>query len=185
MNTITESKFHIGDIVQLKAASKAYGEKIPHMVIREVVKEKIDGTIRYKCHCIWFIRSKVWEFKDAWLTENILVSKNILDLKEKKTEKNKLAKREIANITFLKNVDNEFEIVPDEKGDNKEVPTKFCSPALTIIGFENVKNQAPTFDSNSKVIREVPTLLVKCLYFNPIANKYSEVLLPLEVLLLE
>ena len=59
---------HIGDTIQLEAASKSLGEKIPHMVVVEVVKEKVEGNVRYKYNCVWFIREKIWDFKYTWLS---------------------------------------------------------------------------------------------------------------------
>lgn len=53
MHKVTDSPIHIGDIVQLKAATAAFGEEYPHMVVIEVVKEKIEGITRFKYHCVW------------------------------------------------------------------------------------------------------------------------------------
>lgn len=172
MHKVTDSPIHIGDIVQLKAATAAFGEEYPHMVVIEVVKEKIEGITRFKYHCVWFIREKVWEFKYVWLT-------NIALNPIKPFDTVNLPKPEIKSILFLSSTPSELK----EVRNIKQSPTRHCSPVLTIIGLENPKNQAPTFDSNSNVIREVPSLLAKCLYFNPISNKYSEILLPVEALL--
>lgn len=168
---IEGTDIHIGDIVQLKSAeiARIYNTEIPYMVVVEVVKEKIEGVSRFKYHCVWFIRRKVWEFKYAWLTSVTL------DRVPKKNEGIASPKFDIGSIVLLSSLDNE------EDADTENL-TPFCPPVLIITGFETPKNQAPIFDSNSNVIREVPTLSAKCLYFNPISNKYSEILLPLEVL---
>lgn len=175
MHKVTDSPIHVGDIVRLNAAVEAFGEKHPHMVVIEVVKEKIEGINRFKCHCVWFIREKVWEFKYAWLTNTTLSAIKPFDAAN-------ILKSELKNILFLSNTSLELTKVEDKNGNINLDPTNHCSPALTVIGLENPKNQAPTFDSNSNVIREVSSLLAKCLYFNPISNKYSEILLPVEAL---
>lgn len=177
MHKVTESSIHIGDIVRLNAAAAAFGEEYPYMVVIEVVKEKIEGITRFKYHCVWFIRDKAWEFKYVWLTNIALSPIEPFDTVN-------LPKPEIKSILFLSSTRSPFELkeVKDGKGKISQIPTKYCSPALTIIGLEKPKNQAPIFDSNSNVIREVPGLLAKCLYFNPISNKYSEILLPVEAL---
>lgn len=168
---IEGTDIHIGDIVQLKSAevARVYNAEIPYMVVLEVVKEKIEGASRFKYHCVWFIRRKVWEFKYAWLTSVTL------DRVPKKNEEIAPPKFEIGSTVLLSSIDNE------EDADTK-ILTEFCPPALIITGFENAKNQAPIFDSNSNVIREVSDLSAKCLYFNPISNKYSEIILPLDAL---
>lgn len=186
MYKIPKSDFHIGDIVQIKAASKAYGDKFPQMVVTEVVTEKIDGKTRFKYHCIWFIRSKSWEFKNVWLIGDLLDKKEpkkttkAIKIGDVSNETGDVVSK-IGDVVFLSNFHNEYDIVDPESP--KEVQTRFCPPVLTIMGFENMKSQAPSFDNNGKIVREVPSLLVKCLYFNLILNKYSEVLLPKEVLI--
>lgn len=175
MRKVTESPIHVGDIVRLNAAAEAFDEEYPNMVVIEVVKEKIEGITRFKYHCVWFIREKVWEFKYAWLTNLTLSAIKTFDTSN-------LPKPEIKNILFLSSAPFELKEVKDVRGNIKQVPTKHFSPALTITGLESPKNQAPTFDSNSNVIREAPSILAKCLYFNPISNKYSEILLPVEAL---
>ena len=169
---IEKSKFHLGDIVCLKSALSGKEEKIPHVVVLEAVKEHLnDNTERIKYRCMWFTRSKKWEFKETWLFENQLV------LSQSNNNKTAI---ELNDVVFLKTKCKEPTWI--EGNPPTEKVSAYYPPSMTVLGFETVKNFPPIFDNQSNVMREISEILVKCLYYNPIANKFSEILLPLESL---
>ena len=167
---IEKSKFHLGDIVCLKSALSGIDENIPHLVVLEAVKEHLNDK-RIKYRCMWFTRFKKWEFKETWLFENQLV------LSQSNDGKTEIMLNE---VVFLKTKCEELTYSYEDPP--SETITVFCPPSMTVIGFETVKNFPPIFDNQSNVMREISEILVKCLYYNPIANKFSEILLPLESL---
>ena len=169
---IEKSKFHLGDIVCLISALSGKDEKIPHLVVLEAVKEHPKDNIeRIKYRCMWFTRSKKWEFKETWLFENQLA------LSQSNDSKTEIILNE---VVFLKTKCKESTLSNEKP--HTEIVSAYYPPSMTVISFETVKNFPPIFDSQSNVMREISEILVKCLHYNPIANKFSEILLPLESL---
>lgn len=60
----------------------------------------------------------------------------------------------------------------------------FVSPVMQVLEFKKVESKEPTFDKrNGERKRETSLYEVKCRWYNPVANKYSEKFLPIESLI--
>lgn len=197
------SEFQIGSIVTLKAhytrGEKDYLDNIsiagddksipPYMMVTEILKEtrnKYDedtgeNTIQknsFRLKVIWF-NAKSYEFNEKW------ISSNFVDIVENELKNIKFSK---ADQVILKT--NQLEIkkkrisIKEEEWNTKISKSSllsFCAPEMVVIGKSTFKPKDPLFDKvTNERIREIPTDQVKVQFYNPLTDKYSEEVLPVE-----
>src|SRR5690554_1367231 len=197
------SEFQIGSIVTLKShytrGEKGYLDTIsiagddksisPYMMVTEILKEtrnKYDedtgeNTIQknsLRLKVIWF-NAKSYEFNEKW------ISSNFVDIVENELKNIKFSK---ADQVILKT--NQLEIKKERASiKQEEWNTKiskssllsFCAPEMVVIGKSKFKPKDPLFDKvTNERIREIPTDQVKVQFYNPLTDKYSEHILPVE-----
>ncbi len=197
------SEFQIGSIVALKShytrGEKEYLDDIsiagddksisPYMIVTEILKEtknKFDehtgeNTIQknsFRLKVIWF-NAKTYEFNKKW------ISSQFVDVVENELKNIKFSK---ADQVILKT--NQLEIkkkrisIKEEEWNTKISKSSllsFCAPEMVVIGKSTFKPKDPLFDKvTNERIREIPNDQLKCQYYNPITDKYREVILPIE-----
>src|SRR5690554_6258628 len=197
------SEFQIGSIVTLKShytrGEKDYLDNIsiagddksisPYMMVTEILKEiknKFDedtgeNTIQknsFRLKVIWF-NAKSYEFNEKW------ISSNFVDVVENEHEDINFSK---ADQVILKT--NQLEIkkkrisIKEEEWNTKISKSSllsFCAPEMVVIGKSTFKPKDPLFDKvTNERIREIPTDQIKVQFYNPLADKYSEEVLPVE-----
>ena len=194
----------IGQIVTLKThytrANKDILDKIyiagddksipPFMMITEFCLEtknrfdeetgdEILGSGSHSCKVQWF-NSKTYEISETWINSVFLEAVN--------NEKNKLKSFEKEDCVILRT--NAFEIKKKRTSLKIQESTvnlnassvvSFCAPEMIVMSKVVYKIKKPLIDKNTgEQIRFYPKQLLKFKYFNPITNKYSEGLLPIE-----
>ena len=197
------SEFQIGSIVTLKShytrGEKDYLDNIsiagddksipPFMLVTEILKEiknKFDedtgeNTIQknsFRLKVIWF-NAKSYEFNEKW------ISSNFVDVVENEHEDINFSK---ADQVILKT--NPLEIkkkrvsIKEEEWNTKISKSSllsFCAPEMVVIGKSKFKPKDALFDKvTNERIREIPTDQVKVQFYNPLTDKYSEEVLPVE-----
>src|SRR5690554_4885752 len=197
------SEFQIGSIVTLKShytrGEKDYLDNIsiagddksisPYMMVTEILKEtknKFDedtgeNTIQknsFRLKVIWF-NAKTYEFNKKW------ISSQFVDVVENELKNIKFSK---ADQVILKT--NQLEIkkkrisIKEEEWNTKISKSSllsFCAPEMVVIGKSTFKPKDPLFDKvTNERIREIPTDQIKVQFYNPLADKYSEEILPIE-----
>lgn len=201
--------FKLGTIVSLKSngllslASNQHlslgGDEnftVPLMVIVEAVfstQSEIDeltGEIKFelkgknKYKCVYF-SNKSMRLEENWFTENELEIYGELENQIHQTEKFENIKW--GDIVRFKTIDEEAK---KTKSYNEGIASKkvkplltYSSPALQVIGFANVEKKEPLIDPyNGLKKREISKKFLKCKFFNPITDKFSEFLFPIECL---
>src|SRR5690554_4820515 len=197
------SEFQIGSIVTLKShytrGEKGYLDTIsiagddksisPYMMVTEILKEtknKFDehtgeNTIQknsFRLKVIWF-NAKTYEFNKKW------ISSQFVDVVENELKNIKFSK---ADQVILKT--NQLEIkkkrisIKEEEWNTKISKSSllsFCAPEMIVLGKSTFKPKDPLFDKvTNERIREIPTDQIKVQFYNPLADKYSEEILPIE-----
>src|SRR5690554_701316 len=197
------SEFQIGSIVTLKShytrGEKDYLDNIsiagddksisPYMMVTEILKEtknKFDedtgeNTIQknsFRLKVIWF-NAKTYEFNKKW------ISSQFVDVVENELKNIKFSK---ADQVILKT--NQLEIkkkrisIKEEEWNTKISKSSllsFCAPEMIVLGKSKFKPKDPHFDKvTNERIREIPTDQVKVQFYNPLTDKYSEHILPVE-----
>lgn len=162
----------------------------PLMFITELLKEtkskyheetgeEIISKESWNCKVVWF-DSKSYTFKETRIN-----SKYLHLIKE--ASFNKIA---IGSNVILKT--NAFEIkkqrintLKNDSGSTIKLSSllSYSAPEMIVTGTKKSNPKKPLKDQiTGDQIRYYPTQLLKCKYFNPIGNKYSEELLPAECL---
>lgn len=167
----------------------------PLMVIIEVLKvtknsydentgEELGKKGEYQYKCMWY-SSKSSQFEDAWISSKLLkviqpsnqtenIVKKIGSLVELKTASLELGKKK---ITLKQTGNSEY---------NNYIVTahlSFVSPIMQVIGTSKNEPKEPIFSSKTnEKIRYISNHFVKCKYYNPISDKLSEILIPVEAL---
>jgi len=197
-------KFNLGDLVCLKV--HPFIEDIhniiisgdattlsPIMVISEILKsrhiDKITNTetfnLKYKC--IWF-STKTHRFIDAWIFEADLklFEKNIGDIDSKNLKRgDKITLKTIRAESVKKKSSLSYEDNSVSQGNSNTIINSllsFLPPVLQVILVSKHQHKLPLVDRGGKPIRIVSEWDIKCVNFDPLANKISEVTLPSEVL---
>lgn len=171
----------------------------PFMIVTEYLKESKskhdeetgEGIIErgtYRCNVIWF-NSKTYEFKDTWINskffnETFIKEEKATDLKDK--EKKKDSKILIGSRVILKTTPLEIKkkrtlLTKNKKSTDLKNTTlaSFCAPEMIVIGKTFFKPKKPINDNITGLpIRFYPSMMLKCKYYNPISDKFSEVTLP-------
>ncbi len=197
------SEFQIGSIVTLKShytrGEKGYLDTIsiagddksisPYMMVTEILKEtknKFDentgeNTIQknsFRLKVIWF-NAKTYEFNKKW------ISSNFVDVVENEHEDINFSKADqvVLKTNPLEIKKKRVSIKAEEWNTkiSKSSLLSFCAPEMVVIGKSKFKPKDPLFDKvTNKRIREIPTDQVKVKFYNPLADKYSEEILPIE-----
>jgi hypothetical protein len=204
-NTKTNQK--IGKIVSLKThytrGDSSLLEKIyiagddnsipPFMMVSEYLKEpkdkfdsdtgeKILGNETYNYKVQWF-NSKKYEISETWINSDFLdevpinISENVKDLSCKKGD------RVILKTNALELQKKRTSIKLDEIKSNIKASSvvNFCAPEMIVLSKVAFTPKKPIKDNiTGEDIRFYPDRLLKCKYYNPLSDKYSEVLLPEE-----
>ncbi|KAA3437670.1 WYL domain-containing protein [Rufibacter hautae] len=173
----------------------------PLMVIVEVVKEnegirdqKTGHQVRseYKCLCKWFSH-KTYSFEEKWLNDEQLKlvqrAKDIVDVEELYYGK---------EITFSthalesnkKKISTQFEDIYFSDNSTKHALKNnvtinpllsYQPPVMQVCCVKQNEIKEPLFDrKKGHEIRKVSKIVVKCLWFNALLNKFSEEFLPVE-----
>lgn len=152
------------------------------------------GKFNYKC---WWYSYKTNGFNEIWLKGKDI--KPLVGIEEKEPmindeapEPSSISNFNLGDIVTLKtsrkelsrvgikswNVTSQGTIKP-----NAQNLTSYVCPPMEIIGFPHVKEDEANFDQKTgKRKRYKIKKLVKCRYFNRSQNKFSEVILPVEIL---
>jgi hypothetical protein len=202
--------FKIGDIVssnqhpyfETYQKSIISGEHLmtpPMMVVVEVLLilknehseesgEKILEEGMANCKCIWF-SSKTYQFEDHWFYSNQLKhikekkrNSDEIELKVGATVSLKTIKLELKKKKSSLSVEHSY----NESKDKKSITSllSFVSPVMQVLQIKKTESKEIKFDMKSgKQKRFYPKTEVKCKWFNPSADKFTEKFLPLEVLL--
>lgn len=202
--------FKIGDIVSSNQHPyfETYQESIisgehlmtpPMMVVVEVLLilknehseesgEKILEEGMANCKCIWF-SSKTYQFEDHWFYSNQLKhikekkrNSDEIELKVGATVSLKTIKLELKKKKSSLSVEHSY----NESKDKKSITSllSFVSPVMQVLQIKKTESKEIKFDMKSgKQKRFYPKTEVKCKWFNPSADKFTEKFLPLEVLL--
>ena len=165
-------------IIELLIESKSSFEESSG---KEIIKKD-----SFQCKCMWY-SNKSGLFEDAWISSRLLkiIPPVGIPLNESKwsygdsvifkTLNIELGKKKIS----LKQQGNKF----DEKSKSLSALLSFTSPVLQIIGTGKSEIKEPLIDSKTgDRKRFIPIRLIKCKYFNSIAEKCSEVFIPIEAL---
>jgi hypothetical protein len=159
-----------------------------------------------KVKCTWF-NSITYSFEEAWFNSRQLILINFIEkenteeqiqapkLDVQNNEKATLDSQPISFLTIGQTVvfkTNKYENLKKKAtlrsagasaGLHFESVHKFCAPEFTVIGSQAYISKEPLVSlKTGKEVRAVPARLIKIKFFNPISNKYSEHLLPIECL---
>lgn len=197
-------EYQIGNIVALKShytrGNESYLKDLsisgdeksipPFMMVTEILKEtknKFDeetgeNTISkssYRLKVIWF-NAKNYEFNEKWINSDFVVRVEI-----KNTEQAPLKKgsQVILRTNQLEVKKKHISIKEDDWQTklSKSSLLSFCAPEMVVIGKSKFKPKDPIFDKiTNEEIRTIPKNQLKCQFYNPIADKYSEIILPVE-----
>src|SRR5690554_3945484 len=163
----------------------------------------------FRVKVLWF-NAKSYEFNEKWISSSFLNTvKSEIRLKKIKPEKLFNLERYIPNewerkYNFINNLKpksfkrssqvilktNPLEIkkkrisIKEEEWNTKISKSSllsFCAPEMVVIGKSTFKPKDPLFDKvTNERIREIPTDQIKVQFYNPLADKYSEEILPIE-----
>jgi len=196
--------FQLGDIVSVKthpyfqkgSAVIISGEPLqlpPLMIITEIFQKRasldIDWTnpdIERSCKCLWY-SSKFNKFQSDWMSSQLL--KVIIPRPEEMLP--------ITNnmLVALRSIDIELgkkkSTLTLDEGENRSGYTSitsllsYLSPIMQVtkIKIYEAKKHEPIGDSKGLKERIIPTHEAKCIWFNSGSEKFSEVVLPIEALL--
>jgi hypothetical protein len=204
-----EGVFPIGTIVALKShpfsenLSVVFGGDPQHvsplMVVCEVVLNnkfthdehsgiELSNKHTHLYRCTWF-SSKNYKFEEEWLSGRLL--KKVCS-----TEGNvSLSNRSFvgANLVFRTLQLESKKLKTSLNGDSSSGEFRkkltalmdFVSPIMQFSGTLKFESKEPIFDPKTQTRRRfVPSDLVKCKYYNPHSEKFSEYVLPVECLVL-
>ncbi len=204
-----EGVFPIGTIVALKShpfsenLSVVFGGDPQHvsplMVVCEVVLNnkfthdehsgiELSNKHTHLYRCTWF-SSKNYKFEEEWLSGRLL--KKVCS-----TEGNvSLVNRSFvgANLALRTLQLESKKLKTSLNGDSSSGEFRkkltaimdFVSPIMQFSGTLKFESKEPTFDPKTQTRRRyVPSDLVKCKYYNPVSEKFSEYVLPVECLTL-
>ena len=197
-------KFNLGDLVCLKVhpffeennqiiISGEASMLSPIMVVAEVLKakhtDKQTGEITYniKYKCIWFA-SKLHKFEDAWVFEadlKLFKSTSVLIDNTSIRRGDKVTLKTIVPESSKKKSSLTYEDNSISKGNSNTIINSllsFLPPIIQVLEVTKHQHKLPLKDKGDLLIRIVSEWNVKCLSFDPIAHKMSEVFLPIEVL---
>src|SRR5690554_3541577 len=163
----------------------------------------------FRVKVLWF-NAKSYEFNEKWISSSFLNTvKSEIRLKKIKPEKLFNLERYIPNewerkYNFINNLKpksfkrssqvilktNPLEIkkkrisIKEEEWNTKISKSSllsFCAPEMVVIGKSTFKPKDPLFDKvTNERVREIPTDQVKVQFYNPLTDKYSEEVLPVE-----
>ena len=198
---MTEIPFQIGDVVALTSHPYHYtltnikvsGEPLqlsPLMVITEIFfgKKKKDEPAIQSCKCLWF-STKLHNFEHAWI--------KFADLKIIHPAKSIINPIHMlpGQLVTLRSMDIELGKLKsslqfsDAKASNPTGDTvltallSFLCPVLHTIDVTRHVTKLPTHEKGTeKEIRRVQTWDVKCFWYNPLGDKLSQAILPIEAL---
>ncbi|MDB5276363.1 MAG: hypothetical protein JWR61_1318 [Ferruginibacter sp.] len=146
----------------------------------EIIKK---GTFQYKC--IWY-SSKSGHFEESWISSRLikLIETDTISLGSKDLEYGALVTFKTVSIELSK---KKMSLNADTSSQklNRTITgiLPFTSPVLQIIGFLKSESKEPLIDiKTGEVRRIISSQLVKCKFFNFPADKFSDVVLPIEVL---
>lgn len=190
------SKFALGDIVTLlthpfiisNTEVIISGEHLltpPTMVVLEIIARpdsSYENSDSYKC--IWF-SSKKNDFPDNWFNENELKK---LDQEEKNPEVITVGCRVTLNNLSIELGKRRSYLQIDAKGSAEGKKTSsisahlpFVSPVMLVLSIEDFNREKLKKGTSTKD-KIFPRQWVKCKYYNAFSEKFSEVILPIEVL---
>lgn len=174
----------------------------PLMVIMEIVRETKDNYDEKtgqqltakgysQCKCIWY-SSKSNQFEEAWIHSRFLkeIEADIVNIPNEsiregsivtlKTLPLELRKRKASLIFELDNTNQEYRKV------STTALLSFVSPVMHVVQIYEVKKneiKEPLFDIKTGIQKRIlPQWNVKCKWFNSNSDKFSEAILPIEVL---
>jgi uncharacterized protein YodC (DUF2158 family) len=201
-------EFQLGDLVVLKsfpAKPPTFVEEkiefnfnesdMPIMVVHEIAynpnMEKLYDcqtskqiASKNKYHCAWFSRKQSC-FSNCWFYEDELVScTNTNQSKSYKSTEEYIPQiGDLAKYITFDYESNKWIKCEDETKNLKKL-CNFISPRLSVKSTVLEKN-AETKDQQGRIISKKTSYLVKCVWYNSNANKFSEELLPIESLIIE
>lgn len=196
--------FSIGDVVALK--SHPYFEGLtniiiagdhnlisPLMIVVEVLKiknNKYKGSTsikNIKYRCIWF-SSKSFCFNEIWLFEADLklilrntpnIDASTLNRGDRVILKTALYEsgKKKSSLTLEDNITSAY-------GSTTINPLlSFLTPVFQVLEVKDYTSKDPLIDKKTNEVQRIPhSLEVKCSFFNSLADKLTEVTLPLEAL---
>lgn len=171
-DTDKERTFISGDVLSLP----------PLMVVTETLPEGKD----WRCKCTWYSHAS-GQFVSTELS-SILLKKISEPSKDTTPESFSPARRVILKTNYIelgkKKLSLKLSDGPTEKA-NKIVTAllTFTSPVMHVIGpIKSVTKETVAGKKSTFLKRITSKQLIKCKYFNPIGEKFSEVLLPYEAL---
>lgn len=207
MENIESSELGIGSIVALN--SHFYFENTdskimilsgdpkiisPLMVIIEMVIDKpsydentgmqLSDYSTFQCKCIWFSH-KNYQFEDVWISSRLLKK---IQIKKEKIDDTVIKKYgtfvELKTSTIEQGKQkSSFKKSNDSKTYTLTSELNFVSPIMQVVGLTKNESKEPLFNPKTlKPIRFISKSLIKCKYYNPISDKFSEALLPIESL---
>ena len=147
----------------------------------QIVKK---GSFQYKC--LWY-SSKYGQFEDAWFSSRLIRFLEINDnsVGNKQFSYGKSVGFKTLNIELGKKKSTLNYADDFSKKETKTIAAMltFSSPVMQIIGFVKSDSKEPLIDHKTgEEKRKISSQLVKCKYYNSISDKFSEVLIPIEAL---
>jgi len=171
----------------------------PFLMITEFLKEtkekfdsdtgdEIIGDNSYNYKVQWF-NSQKYEVSETWINSSFFEKDPVLEEKKDPNKEgdsdSKLKKgdRVILKTNALEVKKKRTSIKLDESKSNRKASSvvNFCAPEMIVMSKVAFKPKKPIKDNiTGEDIRFYPNRLLKCKYYNPSSDKFSEVLLPEE-----
>lgn len=164
----------------------------PLMVVTEVFRKRSsvdvawdNDSVDVSCKCVWY-SSRLNKYQEDWMLLDYL--KIIATTQETQLQATK------GNLVALKTIYIELgkkkSSLTHEDGEDTKGYTSitslltFLPPVMQVISVEEfeVKKHEPLGNIEGLKVRLVPKYVVKCIWYNSDADKFSEIILPIEVL---
>jgi DNA-binding Xre family transcriptional regulator len=154
---------------------------------------QVKGGSTAQCKCIWY-SSKSFQFEEAWVSSKLLKKINYKNnsISNEKDEQGKSKHIQVGTLVTLctaqlelKKLKSSYKSEGGKERSSINPLLSFVSPIMQIIGTAKNESKEPLYDSktgNKK--KEISELLIKCKWFNPSSEKFSEKLIPIEALTL-
>lgn len=188
VGTIVALKSHLantGSDFSIVYISGDPAQTSPLMIVTEVIPVK-DSADKFQCRCAWFSQNPD-VFTEAWIMSDLLKVIEPFKKKDSVPESKIQYGAEVifrtSNIELAKKKSTLRK--QDNVGLNYTITAEltFVSPVMQVLGtIEHKEKDSLEHKKTGETIKEITSCLVKCKYYNPSANKFSETLMPIEAL---